>query len=306
MASSLGKGLQALIPKKTVYKKTVRSRAGSGRRTGAVLALEKKESVFSVEVDKIRPNPNQPRQDMPDGSLKELANSIREHGVLQPLIVTKIEKTTDRGQNVEYEIVAGERRWRASKIAGLRQVPVIIRDTSMDQKLQIALVENIQRENLNPIDLGVAFRRLIADFGLTQEEVASKVGKSRPVVGNYMRLLSLPVRIKQALSGGEITDGHGRALLIAREDQRMPLFRRVIKHGYSVRQTEDAAKQVQGERAKGAGPKNVLYRQIESDLKQTLGRLISITQRGEVGSLRIEFRGKEDLDKLTGHLLKFK
>jgi ParB family chromosome partitioning protein len=301
MRQPLGKGLQSLIPKKqSKITSLVKDQAGT-----TSWLRPKKESIFNVEVDKIRPNPHQPRHDLSDGSLKELADSIREHGVLQPLIVTKIEKPTERGREVEYELVAGERRWRAAQMAGLPHVPVIIRDSSAHQKLEIALVENLQRENLNPIEAALAFKQLQDDFNLKHKEIAKKVGKSRTTVTNTIRLLSLPKEVQVAMASNQINEGHGRAILMARPSARLALFRAIVKNNLSVRQAEEKARKLAlPNKPRSRGPKNPLFKKIENDLQQVLGRRVSITQRGETGHLNIEFCSQQELDKLVKHLLK--
>jgi len=303
MKNSLGKGLQSLIPKK----ESKMSNLAKGQEDASGLAALKKESIFNVEIDKIRPNPNQPRKEVNDDTLEELAASIGEHGVLQPLIVNKIEKATDRGREVEYELVAGERRWRASRMAGLPFVPVIIRDNSANEKLEVALVENIQRKDLNAIDLALAFKQLQDNFGLKHTEIANKIGKSRPTVTNTVRLLSLPKEIQKAIADNRINEGHGRAIMTAGPTVHMPIFRRIIKDNLSVRRTEELARKLSSHyktNQKSVGPKNPLFRKLERNLQETLGRRVSITKRGEVGHLRVEFASQKELDLLVSLLLK--
>lgn len=301
MKLSLGRGLQSLIPKKE--EKATKPAKKNPAKINWV--KNKKESVFNVEIDKIVPNSRQPRQEFSKDGLEELADSIREHGILQPLIVAKIEKSTDRGRDVEYELVAGERRWRAARLVGLPSVPVIIRDSSGREKLELALVENIQRENLNSFDLALAYKQLQDDFNLTHENIAKKVGKSRPAISNTIRLLSLPLRIQQAMLLGEISEGHGRAILMAKSKARMGLFRKIVKEKLNVRQAEDFARQVVEEKkAKAKGPKNPLFRKMESDLRKVWGHRISIIKRKNFGNLSIEFCNEEELDKLIEHLSK--
>ena len=301
MKQSLGKGLQSLIPNK---KQTITDLSPiQMQRAG--WAKSKKESIFNVETDKIRPNSLQPRRDFANDSLKELADSIREHGILQPVLVTKVSKTTDRGQDVEYELIAGERRWRAAKIAKLPRIPVIIRDSSAKQKLEIALVENIQRENLNPMEMALAFKQFQDDFKLKHREIAQKVGKKRTTVTNFLRLLNLPKEIQKALIVREINEGHGRAILMAKPTSRLVVFRDIIKNGLSVYAAEEKARKLAiPNKPKCGGPKNFLFKKMEKDIAETWGRRVSITNRGEMGHLRIEFMGSKELDRLKNHLLK--
>lgn len=302
MKSSLGRGLQSLIPQKKYQTISLPKK----QTDSANWLKPKKESIFNIELDKIRPNPLQPRQDLSNESLKELADSIREHGVLQPLIVTKIEKATERGQQVEYELVAGERRWRAARLAGLPHVPVIIRNSAAQEKLELALVENVQRENLNAMEAAFAYKQLQEDFGLRHEDIAKKIGKERATIANTVRLLTLPKVIQEAILSDRIQEGHGRALLLARPEARLALFRKTIKNSLSVRQIEDEArKQALPGRAAVSGPKSPLFRKLENDLQQVIGRRVSITKRKDLGHIRIEFINQQELEKLTNHLLKF-
>jgi ParB family chromosome partitioning protein len=300
MRQSLGKGLQSLIPKKPSRTSSlIQKQAQIKGRLSA-----EQESVFNVEIDKIKPNPHQPRQDLSKKNLKELADSIREHGILQPLIVTQIEKSTPRGRKVEYQLVAGERRWRAAKMAGLPHVPVIIRDSSERQKLEIALIENLQREDLNAIEEAQAFKQLQDEFNLKHEEIAQKVGKSRPTITNSIRLLSLPLKIQQAVLANKISEGHARAILMAKPEAQMALYQKIVKNNLTVRQAEDIASKIAAQRQKNKGPKNPLYRKIEKELQEVWGKRVSITRRGEIGRLSVEFHNQQELDKLVKHFLK--
>ena len=301
MKSALGKGLQSLIPKKesriSGFLKGRKSPSGLGESRNR----DKKESIFNIEIDKIRPNSNQPRKDVGAEALKDLADSIREHGILQPLLVSKIEKPSERGRQVEYEIIAGERRWRAAKLAGLPSVPVIIRDSSAHQKLEIALVENIQRKNLNAIETALAYKQLQDRFGLKHHEIAKKIGKDRSTISNALRILGLPQEVQDAIVGGKFSEGHARAILLAKPVARLPIFRRVLKESLSVRRTEDLARRVARPATPGGtGPKNPLFKKIESELKEILGgRRVSITKRGDLCNIRIEFVTQEELDRLV-------
>ncbi|MBU1136894.1 ParB/RepB/Spo0J family partition protein [Patescibacteria group bacterium] len=297
MKTALGKGLQSLIPKK----ESRISGFFKDKKKPSDLGRVRKESIFNIEIDKIRPNPNQPRKDIGAEAIKELADSIKEHGILQPLLVSKIEKPSERGRQVEYEIIAGERRWRAAKLAGLPSVPVIIRDSSANQKLEIALVENIQRKNLNAIETAMAYRQLQEQFGLKHHEIARKVGKERTTVSNAMRILSLPQEVQDAIVAGKLSEGHARAMLLARPVARLPIFRRVLRENLSVRRAEDLARRVaRPVAAGGIGPKNPLFKKIESELKEILnGRRVSITKRGDLGNIRIEFADQEELDRIV-------
>ncbi|MFC1701052.1 ParB/RepB/Spo0J family partition protein [Patescibacteria group bacterium] len=302
MRSALGKGLQSLIPNKSSKNDTIKTQ--SGLRD---LAKLKKESVFNIEIDKIRPNPNQPRKEMSKIQLDELANSIKEYGILQPVIVTKIEKKTDRGRDVEYELVAGERRWRAAQIARIPRIPVIIKDNTKQVKFEMALVENVQRENLNPIEKALAYKRLHEDFGLSHEEIAQKIGKKRPTVSNAIRVLSLPPVAQKALADGRIGDRHARAILAVSPEKRMNFFKRVLKHNWSDIEVEAQARAIAEVRHdnKQAGPKRLFFRELEGKVKSATGYSVSITQRGDFGRLAIQFNNQKELDKIVKYLLKF-
>ncbi len=301
MKQTLGKGLQSLIPKKESKITGLikdKNRAGSWMKP-------RKESVFNVEIDKIRPNPNQPRKDLSEEGLKELAESIIQHGVLQPLIVAKVEKPTERGQQVEYELIAGERRWRASQKAGLPHVPVIIRDSAAQQRLEIALVENIQRENLNAIEAAMAYKRLQDDFNLRHKDIARKVGKSRTTITNTLRLLTLPTKAQEALAAGKINEGHGRAILMAKPAAQESLFQTLVKNGLSVRQMEQRARKLALEnKPQAKGPKSPLFQKIEGDLRKILGRQVTIIKRGDKHFINIEFVNQKELNRLANYLSK--
>src|SRR5712691_4862041 len=211
---------------------------GLGRGLGALIgeqdAMRPRETVVEITVEEIRPNRYQPRQSMDNAALHELAESIREHGVLQPVVGRR----TERG----YELVAGERRLRASQLAGLGRVPACVRDYSDEQALEVALVENLQREDINALEAARAYKRLSEEFGLTQEQIATKVGKSRSTVANTMRLLQLSPRAQRSLESGDISEGHARALLASAPEQRESMLEEVLRGRTSVREAEQMAR----------------------------------------------------------------
>ncbi len=263
----LGKGLEALIP-------PAPSPAG----------------VTEVEVDRIVPNPRQPRQALDPEALQELATSIEEQGLVQPLVVTEVEGG--------YQILVGERRWRAAQLAGLEKVAVVIREATPQQMVELALVENLQREDLNPLETATAYQQLVEEFGMTQQEVADKVGKNRVTVTNTLRLLKLPEEVKRALLADEISEGHARAMLRLRsENAQLQVLQAIINKALSVRQTEELVRRmVEEPRAKPKPPqKSPELRALEDKLRQALGTKVSLTPTGKGGRLVIYYYSDEEL-----------
>jgi ParB family transcriptional regulator, chromosome partitioning protein len=265
-------------------------------------------SIYWIEVDRIRPNPYQPRHSFDEDKLNGLAESIRQYGVLQPLVVTRHEVISDEvGMRTEYELMAGERRLRASKIAGLSQVPVLIR-TSEDKdktKLEIAIIENIQREDLNPIDRASAFQKLVDEFGFKQVEVARKIGKSREYITNSIRLLMLPEDMQKALVEGIINEGHTRPILmlIDRPEEQRTLFKEIAQKKITVREAESIARKIAKERVRKhddrVAPELL---ELERELTENLGTRVLIEPRQTGGKLIIEFDTDEDLFSIRKRL----
>jgi len=263
------------------------------------------DSIFWVEVEKIVPNPFQPRREFNESALKDLAESIRMHGILQPLTVVRKEVVGDDGSfRNEYELIAGERRLRAAKISGLRQVPVIIRSGEETElmKLELAIIENLQREDLNPIDRALAFKQLADQFKLSHGQVAKKVGRSRVYVSNSIRLLKLPDTILSAVSQGEISDGHARGLLMLadRPEEQDVLFREVLLKKLSVRAVEQAARKIATDRVrkktwKDTDPELI---EIEKKFTESLGTRVQISKTEYGGKVVIDYFSPEDLQKL--------
>lgn len=266
-----------------------------------------KESVFWIELEKIKPNPFQPRREFDEGALKELAESIREYGVLQPIVVTRNEiagSGVGSVLSVEYELLAGERRLRAAGIAGLANIPAIIRERTTDKaKLEIALIENLQREDLNPIEKATAFKKLIDEFGLLQKEVAERVGKSREVVANTLRLLNLPEDMRTAVAAGAITEGHTRPLLMLvdyPEDQKN-LYTKIVADKLSVRDAELAARNIAKDRARASlDPETKM---LQEKLENVLGTRVNIERRGPKGKISIEFFSEEELRSISDKIM---
>ncbi len=257
------------------------------------------DAIYWVEVDKIRPNPYQPRTDFDEAALKALSESIRQYGLLQPLTVTRVEEEReDGGMTSYYELIAGERRLRASRLAGLSRVPVTIRSGHEHNlvKLELAIIENVQREDLNAIDRARAFQRLQNEFGLKNTEIAKKVGKSREYVSNSLRLLMLPNNIQAAVVGGAITEGHARALLmlIDRPEEQDALFRDIQIRKLSVREVEKMTREIAMEKARKRDVPPEIER-MEQGLAETLGTKVEIRPQDQGGKLIISYFSPEDL-----------
>ncbi len=263
-----------------------------------------RNAIFWVEVDKIQPNPFQPRKDFDDNALQSLADSIKQYGVLQPLVVTrKEEQTEDGGLKVYYELVAGERRLRASKLAGLTQVPVLIRDKedTDQEKLELAIIENLQREDLNPIDKALAFKQLVDKFGMTHVQIAKKVGKSREYVSNALRLLMLPEDIQRAIANGVISEGHARPLLMLSDkpEEQQTLFKEITMQKLTVRESEHIARSVATDKVRKQNISPEIIK-LEKELTESLGTRVRIEHKdGEVGRVHIDFSSKDDLFHLV-------
>lgn len=265
------------------------------------------DSIFWVEVDRIKPNPFQPRRVFDEAALASLAESIRQYGVLQPLTVTRKEiERPGEGIFVEYELIAGERRLRASKLAGIAQVPVVIRTTedSDKMKLELAIIENLQREDLNPVDRALAFQRLAQEFSLKHIDIGARVGKSREYVSNTLRILMLPKEMLDSLAGGEISEGHTRPLLmlIDRPEEQATLFKDIIMRRMTVRDAEQTARRIAVERSR----KNDLTPElllIERELTEKLGTRVRIEKREQGGGkVSIDFFSADDLVQLRAIL----
>lgn len=255
-------------------------------------------NYFYVKITDIEPNKNQPRKDFNIESLNELADSIKIHGILQPLLVKPIAGTDS------YSIVAGERRWRAARIAGIKEIPVIVREFTKKEQAEIALIENLQREDLSPLEEAFGYKSLIENYSLTQEEVSKSVGKSRSAVTNSLRLLSLPKKIQEFLSKGDITVGHARTLLsLNSEEQMLEICRVVIEKGLSVRELESLCKklnEIPQKTKKKLKPKNSFLEDVEVSLKRSLGRNVTIVSKSaNKGVLQLEFYNNEDLINLV-------
>jgi ParB family chromosome partitioning protein len=295
----LGKGLGALIPEPEVAAAVIDGSTASGEG-GAVSA----EGLMTVPLAKLRPNPEQPRRSFSQDSLAELASSLKTHGLIQPILV-------EEASDGSYLIVAGERRFRAAGMAGLSEVPVLVRAFTPEKRLEIALIENVQREDLNPVEEAEAYRALMSMGGRSQEEVADVVGKSRSAVANSIRILRLPESVLSALREGALSAGHAKALLsVVDPGRRDMLFARVIAEGISVREAETAASELNSPRiasAKGSPkpekPKEPEIRQVEERLIEALGTKVSVKGDGKKGTIAIEYYSLEDLERILDVLI---
>lgn len=264
------------------------------------------DSVFWVPTEKIEPNPYQPRREFDEERLKSLAESIRQYGVLQPLVVVRkeVEKAFG-GLESRYELIAGERRLRASKLIGLKEVPVVIRpgEESNSMKLELAIIENLQREDLNAIDRARALQKLADEFGLTHIEIGAKIGKSREFVGNSIRLLALPSEVQESVVNKEITEGHARALLMLnnRPEELKTLYREILLKKASVRVTEQLARRIATDKIR-KHDKTPEMMELEKSLTSTLGTRVLIENRPQGGRILIEFFSPEDLSNIVAAL----
>lgn len=288
--SGLGKGLDSLIPASAAKKQTVNHSPEKRQKEE-----EKKEGEFFVKISKVEPNREQPRKSFDEDALQELADSIKQFGILQPLIVKK--------KDDYYEIVAGERRWRAAKIAGLKQVPVILKEFNEQEIVEISLIENIQRENLNPIEEAVAFKRLMEDFSLKQDEIAERVSKSRTAVTNSMRLLKLDKRVQQMVVDEMISTGHARALLSLENDElQYTVAQKIFDEKLSVRETEKLVKSILNPKKQKKileEGEDLVYRNLEEKIKSIVGTKVLIQRKGKnKGKIEIEYYSMEELQRL--------
>lgn len=283
---ALGKGLNSLIPQQ-------RTRKIIRHETGLITGEGR---IWDVPITEIVPNSEQPRKEFSHQDLEDLVSSIKKHGILQPLVVTE---KADGG----YELIAGERRLRASQIAGLVTVPAIVRSVTQQEKLELALIENIQRQNLNAIEEAFAYRRLMDEFNLTQEEVAEQVGKARSTIANLTRLLDLPEPIQKALVDKKISVGQGKALLsLNSEAEQMDVFKSMLGEKMTVREVEQTIQNRPEVSRKGSVRRDPNIMASERILEESLGTKVHISQKGERGKIEIEYYSQEDLKRLLNQL----
>lgn len=268
--------------------------------------------VFLIEVDKISPNPQQPRRNFDEEGLKELAGSIREFGLLQPIVVSKLEKETETGTQVEYQLIAGERRWLAAKMLGLERIPAIIRSVDLDrERLELAVVENIQRADLDPIEAARAYAKLQDQFRLTQREIAARIGKSREVVANTLRLLNLPTSVQEAVSKGTVSESQARLLLAIPDlEKQQNLFEEILRSNLSVRELRSRVKKITegGALAEETAPPETLINPelaaAQKTLEEILGAKVKVENSPAGGKLTISFYSPEELRNIVERLTK--
>lgn len=292
--SSLGRGLSALIPTDDM------ALLNNGAVRESLSDSHKDDGVRQVALRQIIANPLQPRRSFPQQELDELAASIREHGVLQPVLLRPVPDMEEE----TYEIVAGERRWRAAQAAGLTEVPAIVQEMDDKQALELAIIENVQRQDISALDAAVAYRRLQQEFNLSQEEIAARVAKSRAAIANTLRLLDLPEEVQAAITQNQISEGHGRAILGAKtEDARRAILRQVIRDGLTVRQTEEAARisdKVNGQslRTKSVSRRSAEEKHVEDQLQKALGTRVQLKTGRRGGHITISYFSAEELERL--------
>ena len=300
--SGLGRGLDALFPEKTVQSKPKTVKTVKEEKKVAVDTKKSSQQETSngermMKISMIEPNREQPRKKFDEDALQELSESIKQYGILQPLLVSD--------KKDYYEIVAGERRWRAAKLAGLKEVPVIVKDFSEQELVEISLIENIQREDLNPVEEAMAYKRLIDEFHLKQDEIAERVGKSRTAVTNAMRLLKLSEKVQQMLIDEMITAGHARAILsIADKEKQESIAMKVFDEKLSVRETEALVKRMleppkTAKKSKFSSAEDAIYESLEEKMKSIMGTRVQIhRKKNDKGKIEIEYYSKDELERI--------
>ncbi len=299
----LGRGLGAFFPEyesegsKSESDKAKNTEPKQGVEKNIIAPEERVNIVLNVPTDHIRANPHQPRKEFDEERLEELADSLKKHGLIQPITVRYI------GEK-RFELISGERRLRAAKLAGLGEIPAYIREADDEQSMAFALIENIQREELNPLEVAMGYKRLLEEFDYTQAEVANRVGKNRTTVTNMLRLLNLPDFIQAALVSGSITTGHARALITIEDKSiQQKLLNKIVKFGWSVRQVEDAVRELgkgasKKKKSSKGDPKNPFYDEISARLRRTFSTKVNIKPKAKGGEIKIEYYSEEDLERI--------
>ena len=298
-AKGLGKGLDALFGDVEVTPVKSANKKESSKQAKADTAAKKSDEteasqggVLYIDINDIKPNTGQPRKHFDEEKLEELASSIQQHGLIQPIVLRKLK--------TGYEIVAGERRWRACRIVGLKEVPCIVKELTDEENMLLAIIENMQREDLNPIEEVEGLKQMIDTYGLTQEQVSYSVGKSRPYITNSLRLLKLPEEVRTLTASGEISVGHAKALAAVKDrDKQITLAKKTAKDGLSVRQIELMAKETKAPARKAPKvKKSADEKKIEEDMKNALGTKVNLNRKGKKGKIEIEFYSDEELERL--------
>jgi len=304
----LGRGLASLIPQKksnaTAEEEKIKntqeniSQKGTGPFLGSSEESTPKKSngnIEEIDVVRVVPNPYQPRKNFNPEKLQELSDSIKQHGILQPIVVSQ--------SGNQYEMIMGERRLQAAKLAGLTKISAIVREATEQQKLEMAIIENIQRHDLDPVEEAKSYAKLVQEFGLKQEEVANKVGKSRSAVANKLRLLGLPVEIQRAIIEGKITEGHAKAILaVENPEKQRALFDLIVKDNLTVRQIEDKAREISVRTHRRVVARDPEIKKIEEDLIAKLGTKVKVSKAGTGGRIIIDYYSKEELDNLISKI----
>ncbi|MDR1068757.1 MAG: ParB/RepB/Spo0J family partition protein [Clostridiales Family XIII bacterium] len=305
---ALGRGLDALFRDSSIevsVKPTaeVPAKAKTKASNAENKEISPENSILYIEVDEIKPNKSQPRLRFDDEAIQNLAESIAAHGVLQPVMLKKVKQG--------YELVAGERRWRAARKAGLKEIPAIVRKLSEEENALFAIVENMQREDLNPLEEARAYRKIIDDFGMTQEVVAKNVGKSRPYIANVLRILKLPDEIQEMIENDELTVGHANALgMIADSDTQIEVAAQIVKYGASVREAERLAGSVGDKSRKSQKKKHTAkpsgFEEVEEELTSLLGTRVTIDGNEDDGNIRVKYYSRDQLEGLIDDIRRLK
>lgn len=290
--TGLGRGLEALFGDVEISFND-KKESGAKQRSENIHDETDENSIMFININNIKPNAKQPRKNFDEDKLNELATSIIEHGVIQPVVLRK----SEHGEG--YELVAGERRWRAARKAGLKEIPSIVRTLSEEQNMLLSIIENMQREDLNPIEEAEAINKMMTTFKLTQEEVSKSLGKSRPYIANMVRLLKLPEEVREMIFTEQLSAGHGRALISLAGKKQLEIARIAAKEGLSVREVERMATEAPGHRKKPDKKiKNTEIIRLEEELKTILGTKVTLKHNGKKGKIEIEYYSRDELERL--------
>lgn len=286
---ALGKGLDSLIPQQPIKTKFSNEEINK---------IDDKNQILEISLEKIQVNPHQPRKRFDPAELEDLTNSIKNYGIIQPLIVTRLDEDN-------FQLIAGERRLRSAQILNLKTVPVIVRQAKELQKLELALIENLQRKNLNPIEEALSYKRLIDEFNLKQDQIAQKLGKKRPTIANTLRLLNLPEEVQKAILDEKISEGHARAIAaLSSEKEQLEFLKKILRNQMTVRQAEAQAKKVKVKSHTRVIKTDPVLLEQEENLRQILGQKVTIKRNGNRGEIVIFYNSKDDFNQIYKKLLK--